>query len=914
MGQGKNDSDYKKLEDGPKDASKNGHGVEEEKKEENGTMVAIWFGLVLFAFALTSGVCPAAPLFIQGFAGAGVCSHLCTNGEKQCAQSTLMVSNIVTLAAYTMNLASTPTGVLFDKAGGKIVTVIGAAMTTGSWLLMLVPVAGAASGSDSVTWTIFAFAVVVNFVGFKFVCAGLACTLYWVHTYLSLAFTAFTTALSLSSFLPLAVLPQVGRSLSMATVLVGFTITHTIGTTLFLFIVPTIAQFEAKAEEVTGMKVKVGESNVMNVISVGCRVMKANFFEHMFFLFTLNVGMTWTVVYNNLSPQYLVAIMGDPFNPDPSIVATQTRDVTLAMNAMALGVAPFLAFLSEKLGPKFTPTALMGFCCLAIPLMGVPNLNVHFVVAGFSTYLATACPVQVNIRSFFYASSSRVGTVQGILNSVFAAMGMPMAMGLQSYLASLDDPKTEYRPVFITMNIVGFLGLVCFFLQAVILGVPSSPVLLREDETDICVSYGCKYIKEVMYVLEMQDRELLLSLLSSSDPDTQMNLVMHINVDRLVEKLMDRDVDEIIASIKAGIAWRRKTAIADQGVAMLQIGGMGFGAGNLAKMLKVDTTKYGTGQAKTLDQFESEISKGRSKIIIDENDPSKMKRLVALVVLRIYTGNDMNKKLMVQMSEQFPDGRTRMKPQLPGTKRGPNDTVKDCVAKVLAKYTMQDLSIQFLYDRTEVTEETQESPSYPGVFTTYQKEFVDGYITETNRNSLQEVGLPLAVAWSTFHEKTKYTYLCEWLTDQDATDKGIVVTGKEASPNDQPATTAAVTSATPAKLKTPKEIIRSLEARDFSKKLVFMLQMEDADEIEHWLLTENVHSMREAFLDLENWPDAEPENMMKKFESLVPEETMAGLMRSRPTLKPLVIDFLKSDLMKVQHENADKKKELKADV
>lgn len=911
MGKTKDDTSYKKLEDEPKDTGKDkGKSKNGETEEEEKGPPWLWFFSIMSCICMLTGTLTGVPLWIQLTTSYGLCSHLC-DGDIVCPQSILMAANIFTFATYSFTLFALPAGVLFDKIGGRAVSVMGGCMVSASWFLMLIPIAGATMGIDSVTWFLFIPIMLLQAIGVRFSLSGISGLLYWFNSVLGLIFTVINTCISLTSLLSLFVAPLVTSEKMLFAVCVFFGIVSMIATFGLRMMMPSVEEYEEQAAEVTGMPVKKNTASFVKIMTTGGRVILANFWDHAFCLATLALAASFQTLYSSVSAQYVVTLLGDPNDPvlNKSIAAQQGSICTVALLIVGVFIAPFLSTLGDKISPKFTPVVMVCITVLIVAAVPIPLWAAQITCALAGQYISLMAGVTMSQRAFAFATANKVGTVTGMLNTGFAFVAMPIGIGIQSFMASLENPEAAYKSIFLTVSIVGVVSMTLWFVQLILVGSPLSPVLLREDEEDICVSYGCKFIDEVLYVLELQDRELLLSLLSSADPDTQLNLVMHINGDRLVEKLMDRNVEEIIESMESGIAWRRKLAIADagdMGTGMAMVG-MGMSGGNLAKLMKVDTSKFGKGEAKTLDQFENEVGKGRSKIIVDEKDPSKMKRLVEVVVLRIYTDKDSSKRLMVQMSEQFPDGRQRLKPQLPGTKRGPNDSVKDCVSSILTKYSMQDISIHFLYDRTEIHEETQESPSYPGVFTVYKKEFIDGYIMEASSEVLERIGLPAAVPWSTFHDKTKYTYLCEWLSDKEATGKGIITSGTKSTKQSEPEKVTLPAG----RLWTPDEIIRSLDARDFSKKLVFMLHMEDVDELEHWLLTEDVRNLRAAFRDLEEWTDAQPDAMHTKFTTLIPSDALSNLMRTRSQLKPLVIDFLKSDLLKVQKENADKKKEIK---
>lgn len=70
---------------------------------------------------------------------------------------------------------------------------------------------------------------------------------------------------------------------------------------------------------------------------------------------------------------------------------------------------------------------------------------------------------------------------------------------------------------------------------------------------------------------------------------------------------------------------------------------------------------------------------------------------------------------------------------------------------------------------------------------------------------------------------------------------------------------AGAMDADPSKLRTPTEIMWSLQVRKFTKKLLFFLCGDDQDGLEDWLLSETVAHIQNAIKDLGTWPAWTPE-------------------------------------------------------
>eukprot|EP00928_Gymnodinium_smaydae_P020352 TRINITY_DN17867_c0_g4_i1.p1 TRINITY_DN17867_c0_g4~~TRINITY_DN17867_c0_g4_i1.p1 ORF type:complete len:778 (-),score=158.85 TRINITY_DN17867_c0_g4_i1:186-2474(-) len=147
--------------------------------------------------------------------------------------------------------------------------------------------------------------------------------------------------------------------------------------------------------------------------------------------------------------------------------------------------------------------------------------------------------------------------------------------------------------------------------------------------------------------------------------------------------------------------------------------------GMVDKMLRehgIDSSKFGVGGARTLEQFANEVRIGSALLMLDASSHKKLVRVVDVVLLRVVSGG----KFLVEQSETFADGRGRDNlNRLPGTKREPHENKRTCAARIAS--TMLNLGgSQLSYDFTkqEVFEEEEESRSYPGVLTVYRKAII----------------------------------------------------------------------------------------------------------------------------------------------------------------------------------------------
>mmetsp|Transcript_24488 Transcript_24488/g.68094 ORF Transcript_24488/g.68094 Transcript_24488/m.68094 type:complete len:781 (-) Transcript_24488:84-2426(-) len=182
----------------------------------------------------------------------------------------------------------------------------------------------------------------------------------------------------------------------------------------------------------------------------------------------------------------------------------------------------------------------------------------------------------------------------------------------------------------------------------------------------------------------------------------------------------------------------------------------------------INTTSFGTGEAKTLAQLATEISSGAARLMLDATEHKKLVRVVDVVLLRLYTSSGSNGKILMETAEQYPDGRRRAIARLPGTKKEPHENSQETAQRVLTDFlNMGDITVCFDFAARESFEEENESPSYPGVRTVYRKQIVKGFLTTTDTRALSKIGLPSGSAWN-FQDSKKNTKFFSWMTEKQA--------------------------------------------------------------------------------------------------------------------------------------------------
>jgi len=148
--------------------------------------------------------------------------------------------------------------------------------------------------------------------------------------------------------------------------------------------------------------------------------------------------------------------------------------------------------------------------------------------------------------------------------------------------------------------------------------------------------------------------------------------------------------------------------------------------GQMLEECGVDTSRFSQGDAKTMERFAEEVERGFSQLMLDASKHKALVRVVEVVLLRISVAMPGGDELFLIVSaDEQPDGRVRGDlNRLPGTKKLPHENVRCAAWRTLAETQLDECTVAFDFDRREVFEVEEESPSYPGVRTIYRKEIV----------------------------------------------------------------------------------------------------------------------------------------------------------------------------------------------
>jgi len=194
---------------------------------------------------------------------------------------------------------------------------------------------------------------------------------------------------------------------------------------------------------------------------------------------------------------------------------------------------------------------------------------------------------------------------------------------------------------------------------------------------------------------------------------------------------------------------------------------------NMEAMFKdhwIESTAFGAGQAKTLDEFNLEIQKGAALLLLDASKHKKDKpvvRVVDLVLLRIAAkASNGAVEYMLYTNEKFPDGRERKDLyRLPGTKKEPHENAMQTIHRFVQE-RMQKVDVKVDFTKKETYEEDTTSPSYPGIRTVYRTEIFDGTLVNA---SLERQ--------FTATDTSRYERTYSWISEEECNELNVRLKG-----------------------------------------------------------------------------------------------------------------------------------------
>lgn len=274
----------------------------------------------------------------------------------------------------------------------------------------------------------------------------------------------------------------------------------------------------------------------------------------------------------------------------------------------------------------------------------------------------------------------------------------------------------------------------------------TSPIDMRESAPTVCV-----HQRRLELVERLEDTARARSMSSFKSPVTEFLKPSFVTADKPAEKEyvfewwpVDK-VDELVGvhlqnPATPSMAAHSKRDIPPPTVCdalYVQV------VGQMLEEHGIDTGLFGQNEAKSLETFASEVHRGTTRLMLDATQHKSLVRVVDVVLLRLsYESEEQQTRYLVEYAERFPDGRIRKDlNRLPGSKKNPHENTRMVAERIIDKtLNMRDCDVKLNLLDTEVFEDDEESPSYPGVRTVYRMEIVEGWVLSENLGILQRIG------------------------------------------------------------------------------------------------------------------------------------------------------------------------------
>eukprot|EP00930_Biecheleria_cincta_P104527 TRINITY_DN9688_c0_g1_i2.p1 TRINITY_DN9688_c0_g1~~TRINITY_DN9688_c0_g1_i2.p1 ORF type:complete len:793 (+),score=147.90 TRINITY_DN9688_c0_g1_i2:45-2423(+) len=501
------------------------------------------FLILWVATTLCSGVMPGQALFSKICADAGIYSSVCPHGHDGCKAQFVLITSVFQGGQAVSIMFLAPIGILYDRWGARAVGVWGAVLCGLGLVGIWGAVIGAANGLDGSTSSLFVFAVLLTDFGSMLNSFSIMGLIWHFPGRQTLLVALISTTYQASAFFPLWVEQLMLVGVSLASILLGWTIVVAIMTLVCHWFVPGQEEYYETAKQELGMPLPrpPKELQICSMFSRAWAVLRLDTRDHVLSaLGLICCGYALPGSYAALAAPYGEELFGDKDAGD------ELAGLYVLMNAI-LGVVlgPLAGSIADKLGLG----AMIWLMCLNAALgtafCGVASWMAQDVTCATMVFFILMFQVVITRYLLNYAPPNRFGTVQGVYIMLAIAVALPLQYGGIGAIYALPPGVDAYRIPFIAMGIVGVVGMTMYACYFQMHPMPEIPRLLEDDEADLAKSFGCGNLSEVMEVTGVPDRKQLIKMLATTDPEVMHSLIRGINTEKMMEMMSRRSVDDI---------------------------------------------------------------------------------------------------------------------------------------------------------------------------------------------------------------------------------------------------------------------------------------------------------------------------------------------------------------------------------
>jgi len=151
----------------------------------------------------------------------------------------------------------------------------------------------------------------------------------------------------------------------------------------------------------------------------------------------------------------------------------------------------------------------------------------------------------------------------------------------------------------------------------------------------------------------------------------------------------------------------------------------------------VDVSKWGEGTARSVAEFSEELVKGESALLKQDN--GRIVRVVDIVVLQIKKTTEEGTFVLREIEEKVGEKASALD-RLPAAKRRADEHPFASARRMISKYLhMDNNTVTIDPDDVKVSQEEQESTSYPGLLSVYRKRYMTAVVHDLPPSKLDSL-------------------------------------------------------------------------------------------------------------------------------------------------------------------------------
>lgn len=543
--------------------------IERFKEEMQGDRMYAWLQLFgcLIGCVVCSGLTPGAVFWIKMLGQDAEYEQLCDPSNGPCDRPYRRAIAVFVVCGAISSLILMPLLVLLDYMGTRIISFIGGVLVILGQVLFFTVLIPGASSSDVVFYLVLSLAVLCSETGAHMVNTVIQGFAWHLDDARDIVFVLFALSSNLSGLLPLLIRvfyvmimqkwPGLGPGQVTGLSYLAYLCLPGVGLTLmFLCAIPQ-DEFMAAAGEVLDIAIP---SPSFSFGSIG-RVLKntqqvlhydTSFHRsHIVFVIVLALNTTWALIYIYFAGSYGSDLFRTADNPN----AEDTMATMVLVSVCTIGAA--MAIAGTLIVGKY---GMVPIVCMMIGAQVIATFTItgelwieQVITTWAASFVLGLAPIMVSRHMWHYSPPKVFGPTYILLNCYRICVS-----ALVVILSLIPVTMIGKRTTFVFMLSVSMGSMVFYLIYIKIKDFPTSVPLIKHEVDDLCCSYCCRDLTDVLYIMGMESTPAAIKMLTSAGPELYTQLVTSINPDRVQEMMMKLTMDEIDATLRRGPAWSDK--------------------------------------------------------------------------------------------------------------------------------------------------------------------------------------------------------------------------------------------------------------------------------------------------------------------------------------------------------------------